>query len=46
MCGRYSIYESMDAYLKQLAPDLVVINDDHERINRYHMAPSSRMEVI
>lgn len=26
MCGRYSIYESMDDYLRQLALDLVVIN--------------------
>jgi len=26
MCGRYSIYESMDHYLRQLALDLVVIN--------------------
>ena len=34
MCGRYSIYESMDHYLRQLALDLVVINGDHEPINR------------
>lgn len=47
MCGRYSIYESMDDYLKQLALDLVVINGyDHERINRYNVAPSTRVEVI
>lgn len=47
MCGRYSIYESMDDYLKQLALDRVVINGyDHERINRYNLAPSTRVEVI
>jgi putative SOS response-associated peptidase YedK len=47
MCGRYSIYESMDDYLKQLALDLEVINGyDHERINRYNVAPSTRVEVI
>lgn len=44
MCGRYSIYEAMDVYLKQLALDLVVINGyDHERINRYNVAPSTRV---
>lgn len=47
MCGRYSIYEGMDDYLKQLALDLVVVNGyDHERINRYNVAPSTRVEVI
>lgn len=47
MCGRYSIYEGMDDYLKQLAIDLMVINGyDHERINRYNVAPSTRVEVI
>ena len=47
MCGRYAIFESMDDYLKQLALDLVVINGyDHERINRYNVAPSTRVEVI
>ncbi|HGM6776191.1 TPA: SOS response-associated peptidase family protein [Pseudomonas aeruginosa] len=47
MCGRYSIYESMDDYLRQLALDLVVINGyDHERINRYNVAPSTRVELI
>lgn len=47
MCGRYSIYESMDHYLKQLSLDLVVINGyDHEPINRYNVAPSTRVEVI
>lgn len=47
MCGRYSIYESMDRYLQPLALDLVVINGyDHERINRYNVAPSTRVELI
>lgn len=47
MCGRYSIYESMDHYLRQLELDLVVINGyDHEDINRYNVAPTSRVELI
>ncbi|WP_409264762.1 SOS response-associated peptidase family protein [Pseudomonas sp. KCJK9000] len=47
MCGRYSIYESMDHYLKQLALDLVVINGyDHEPINRFNVAPATRVELI
>ncbi|MDZ5601852.1 SOS response-associated peptidase family protein [Pseudomonas sp. RP23018S] len=47
MCGRYSLYESMDFYLRQLALDKVVINGyDDERINRYNVAPRSRVELI
>ncbi|WP_256824993.1 SOS response-associated peptidase family protein [Pseudomonas kurunegalensis] len=47
MCGRYSIYASMDHYWRQLSLDLVVINGyDHEPINRYNVAPSTRVEVI
>ncbi|WP_028693913.1 SOS response-associated peptidase family protein [Pseudomonas cremoricolorata] len=47
MCGRYSLYESMDFYLRQLALDLVVINGyDDAQINRYNVAPRSRVEVI
>jgi putative SOS response-associated peptidase YedK len=47
MCGRYSIYEAMDDYLRQLASDWEVINGyDHERINRYNVAPSTRVELI
>ncbi|AIZ33343.1 SOS response-associated peptidase [Pseudomonas parafulva] len=47
MCGRYSIYESMDHYLKQLSLDLVVINGyDDERIHRYNVAPRSRAPII
>lgn len=42
MCGRYSIYESMDHYLKQLSLDREMINGyDHERINRFNVAPST-----
>ncbi|MFG0322120.1 SOS response-associated peptidase family protein [Pseudomonas sp. zjy_15] len=47
MCGRYSIYESMDHYLRQLSLDQMVINGyDHEPINRYNVAPSTRVEII
>lgn len=47
MCGRYSIYQDMDTYLRQLELDLVVINGyDHEPINRYNVAPSTRVELI
>lgn len=47
MCGRYAIYQSMDDYLRQLALDRVVINGyDHERIKRYNVAPSTRVEII
>ncbi|MGE8110913.1 SOS response-associated peptidase family protein [Pseudomonas sp. NPDC086566] len=47
MCGRYSIYESMDHYLRQLSLDLVVINGyDHEPVNRYNVAPSTRVEIV
>lgn len=47
MCGRYSMYESMDHYLRQLSLDLVVINGyDHEPISRFNVAPSTRVEVI
>lgn len=47
MCGRYSIYESMDHYLRQLSLDMVVINGyNHEPIRRFNVAPSTRVEVI
>lgn len=47
MCGRYSIYESMDHYLRQLSLDLVVISGyDLMPIDRYNVAPSTRVEVI
>lgn len=47
MCGRYSIYESMYHYLRQLSLDLVVINGyDHEPINRSNVSPSTRVQII
>jgi putative SOS response-associated peptidase YedK len=47
MCGRYSIYESMDHYLKALAPQQLVINGyDLWPIERYNVAPSTRVEII
>ncbi|ERK98575.1 hypothetical protein O999_14655 [Pseudomonas putida LF54] len=37
----------MDDYLRHLAADRTVINGyDHERINRYNVAPSTRVELI
>ncbi len=47
MCGRYSVYESMDHYPRQLSLDLVVINGYfHSPISRYNVAPSTRVAVI
>lgn len=47
MCGRYSIYEPMDHYLKELAPKQLVINGyDLWAIDRYNVAPSTRVEII
>ncbi|PPS23749.1 hypothetical protein BVY11_29120 [Pseudomonas amygdali pv. morsprunorum] len=47
MCGRYSIYESMDHYLKELAPEQLVINGyDLWPIERYNVAPTTRVEII
>lgn len=47
MCGRYSLYESMDHYLRQLSLDLVVINGyDPDPVDRYNVAPSTRVELI
>jgi len=37
----------MDHYLRQLSLDLVVINGyDHEPVNRYNVAPSTRVEIV
>lgn len=47
MCGRYSIYESMDHYLKELAPKQLIINGyDLWPIERYNVAPTTRVEII
>jgi putative SOS response-associated peptidase YedK len=47
MCGRYSIYEPMDHYLKELAPEQLVINGyDLWPIERYNVAPTTRVEII
>ena len=47
MCGRYSIYESMDHYLKELAAKQLVINGyDLWPVERYNVAPSTRVEII
>lgn len=47
MCGRYSIYESMDHYLKELAPKQLVINGyDLWPVDRYNVAPTTQVEII
>jgi putative SOS response-associated peptidase YedK len=47
MCGRYSIYEPMDHYLKELAPQQLIINGcDLWPIERYNVAPSTRVEIF
>lgn len=47
MCRRYSIYESMDHYLPQLWLDLLMINGyDLEPLDRYNVAPSTRVETV
>jgi putative SOS response-associated peptidase YedK len=47
MCGRYSIYEPMDHYLKELAPEQLVINGyDLWPGERYNVAPTTRVEII
>ncbi|WP_122417189.1 SOS response-associated peptidase family protein [Pseudomonas viridiflava] len=47
MCGRYSIYEAMDHYLKELAPEQLIINGyDIWPIERYNVAPSTKVEII
>ncbi|RMQ98682.1 hypothetical protein ALP94_03893 [Pseudomonas savastanoi pv. glycinea] len=47
MCGRYSIYEPMDHYLRELAPQQLVINGyDLWAIDRYNVAPTTKVEII
>lgn len=47
MCGRYSVYESMDHYLRELAPQQPVIDYvPPEAIGRYNVAPTTKCPVI
>lgn len=47
MCGRYSIYEPMDHYLKELGSKQLVINGyGLWPIERYNVAPTTRVEII
>lgn len=47
MCGRYSLYEPMDHYLRELAPEQLIINGyDLWPIERYNVAPTTRVEII
>ncbi len=47
MCGRYSVYEPMDHYLRTLAPEQLIINGyDQWPIERYNVAPTTRVEII
>lgn len=47
MCGRYSIYESMDHYLRELGSHQLVIDYvDPEPINRYNVAPTAKSRLI
>ncbi len=47
MCGRYSLYEPMDHYLKELASEQLIINGyDLWPIERYNVAPTTRIEII
>ncbi len=47
MCGRYSIYEAMDYYLKELGSKQIVINGyDEWPIERYNVAPTTKVQII
>ncbi|WP_213878612.1 SOS response-associated peptidase family protein [Pseudomonas sp. dw_358] len=47
MCGRYSMYQPMEAYLRELAPNQRVISYvDPEPVGRYNVAPSTRVPLI
>lgn len=47
MCGRYSMYQPMEVYLRELAPHQLVISYvEPEPVNRYNIAPSTRVPVI
>jgi len=47
MCGRYSMYEPMAHYLRELAPHQQVISYvEPEPVDRYNIAPSTRAAVL
>lgn len=47
MCGRYSIYEPMERYLRELGPHQIVINGyDEWPVERYNVAPSTKVQII
>lgn len=47
MCGRYSMYEAMDVYLRELAPRQQVISYvDPQPLARYNIAPTQRAMVL
>ncbi|WPO98087.1 SOS response-associated peptidase [Pseudomonas sp. HR96] len=47
MCGRYSMYQPMEVYLRELAPQQLVISYvEPEPASRYNIAPSTRVPVI
>lgn len=47
MCGRYSMYQPMEVYLRELAPQQLVISYvEPEPVGRYNIAPSTRVPVI
>lgn len=47
MCGRYSVYKSMDDYLRELgAHQLVIDYVPPEPVSRYNVAPTTKCPVI
>jgi putative SOS response-associated peptidase YedK len=47
MCGRYSMYQPMEHYLRELAPRQGVISYvEPEPVGRYNIAPSTRVPVL
>jgi putative SOS response-associated peptidase YedK len=47
MCGRYSLYQPMDHYLRELAPQQPLVSYvEPEPIARFNVAPSTRVPVL
>lgn len=47
MCGRYSIFEAIDDYLRELAPEQLIIDGyEPSPVGRYNVAPSTAVEII